>query len=149
MQHEIKTKGPLLTPDGTVSEAGYATSLIKEYDRKAIKANKLRIKEWDYYFIGNERYGVALTVADNGYMGLDSISLLDFQTGFQHMDIHQFPGLFQRNDVGVSDFVHNILQTVGMLNFLLLHLFALFPHGKLVGHCFPEFPVTGVTGVMA
>jgi hypothetical protein len=84
MQHEIKTKGPLLTPDGTVSEAGYATSLIKEYDRKAIKANKLRIKEWDYYFIGNERYGVALTVADNGYMGLDSISLLDFQTGFQH-----------------------------------------------------------------
>ena len=45
MQHEIKNKGPLLNPDGTVREAGYATSLILDYDRKAIKANKLRIKD--------------------------------------------------------------------------------------------------------
>lgn len=84
MQHEITTRGPLLTPEGTVREAGYAKSLILDYDRKAIKANKLRIKEWDYYYIGNDHYGVALTVADNGYMGLDSISLLNFDTGWQH-----------------------------------------------------------------
>ena len=36
MQHEITKKGPLLSPDGKLREAGYATSLILDYDRKAI-----------------------------------------------------------------------------------------------------------------
>ena len=65
---------------GHLKEAGYAKTLLPIYDRSAIKAPGWRIKEWDYYYIGNDRYGVALTIADNSYMGLDSISLLDFQT---------------------------------------------------------------------
>ena len=32
------------------------------------------MKEWDYYYVGNDHFGVALTIADNSYMGLDSIS---------------------------------------------------------------------------
>jgi len=38
----------------------------------------MRIKEWDYYLIYNDHFGVALTVDDNSYMGLMSISFLDF-----------------------------------------------------------------------
>ena len=53
------------------------------YDRSAIKAGPLRIKEWDYYLITCRDYAVALTIADNSYMSLDSISLLDFRTGWQ------------------------------------------------------------------
>ena len=34
-----------------------------------------RIKEWDYYLVNNGRYALALTVADNGYMGMDTIIL--------------------------------------------------------------------------
>ena len=64
MQHQL-SNGPLLSADGTLSEAGYATSLVKTYDRKAIRGGKARIKEWDYYLIYNGRYGVALTIADN------------------------------------------------------------------------------------
>lgn len=70
--------GPLLDGRGNLSEPGYATALLKTYDRKAIKAGRLRIKEWDYYLITNDRWGVALTIDDNGYMGLLSASVLDF-----------------------------------------------------------------------
>lgn len=72
------TTGPLLDNNGEITESGYATTLIKDYDRKMIKARKLRIKEWDYYYVGNNHIGVALTIADNSYMGLYSVSLLNF-----------------------------------------------------------------------
>ena len=78
-QHRITKPGPLLDKDGHLAEPGYATSLLLSYDRSRIAASALRIKEWDYYYIGNDRYGLALTIADNAYMGLDSISLLNFE----------------------------------------------------------------------
>lgn len=77
MQHKIVDKHPLLNEKGELIECGYANSLILDYDRKAIKASKWRIKEWDYYLISNGKYAVALTIADNSYMGLDSFSFLD------------------------------------------------------------------------
>jgi len=77
MQHKLN-KGNLLDEDGNLCEAGYDFSLSKTYNRKDIKAHKLRIKEWDYYYIGNDEYGLAFTIADNSYMSLVSLSLLDF-----------------------------------------------------------------------
>jgi len=71
--------GVLLNANGELSERGYATQLVKQYDRKAIKASKMRIKEWDYYLVTNQEFGVALTIADNGYMGLISATFLDFK----------------------------------------------------------------------
>ena len=77
-QHRL-TPGPLLNQDGDLAEAGYAFGLVKTYDRSAVKAGKSRIKEWDYYYVGNASFGVALTVADNGYMSMASISVLDLE----------------------------------------------------------------------
>ena len=68
----MTVSGSLLDEKGKLAEAGYATKLIKTYDRKHIAAHPLRIKEWDYYLIQSDRYALALTIADNGYMGLDS-----------------------------------------------------------------------------
>lgn len=79
MEHQL-TKGPLLDVQGHLTEAGYATSLVKEYRRGDIKASGFRIKEWDYYLIYNERFGIALTLADNSYMSMLSASILDFET---------------------------------------------------------------------
>ncbi|MBR5996207.1 MAG: DUF2804 domain-containing protein [Eubacteriaceae bacterium] len=79
-QHAL-VPGALLNEKGELNEAGYAKSLIREYDRKAIKAPALRIKEWDYYCITNDDYAVALTIDDNSYMGLDSISFMDLKSG--------------------------------------------------------------------
>lgn len=73
------TPGPLLDDRGNLLEKGYALSLLRTYDRKAIKTPSHRIKEWDYYYVGNKDFGLALTIADNGYMDLLSVTLLDFQ----------------------------------------------------------------------
>lgn len=79
MQHEITTPAPLLSDDGSLTEAGYATYPILVYDRSLVKGGKTRIKEWDYYLIYNNRFGVALTADDNSYMGMMSVSFLDFE----------------------------------------------------------------------
>ncbi|MCR4880202.1 MAG: DUF2804 domain-containing protein [Bacilli bacterium] len=78
MQVEL-VKGPLLNEKGELNQAGYAFNLVKTYNRNHIKAGKSRIKEWDYYYFGDEEYGVALTIADNSYMALISASVLDFK----------------------------------------------------------------------
>ena len=78
MQHKL-TAGPLLDEKGNLKEAGYAFSLVKEYRRSDIRGLKSRIKEWDYYFINDDDYGVALTIDDNSYMGMASVSVLDFK----------------------------------------------------------------------
>ena len=64
-------------------EAGYAKRLLPIYRRADIKAPVARIKEWDYYLVANDHFAVALTIADNGYMGLDSVSFLQFDEGWQ------------------------------------------------------------------
>lgn len=71
--------GDLLDADGGLCESGYAFSQVKNYARAAVKGNKLRIKEWDYYCFGDDKFFVALTVADNSYMSLASASLMDFR----------------------------------------------------------------------
>ncbi len=76
-QHKLQP-GLLLYDDGNLSESGYAFSLIKKYSRDRIKAAPSRIKEWDYYYIGNSTNGIALTIADNSYMALVSVSVFDF-----------------------------------------------------------------------
>ncbi|PKK96290.1 MAG: DUF2804 domain-containing protein, partial [Tenericutes bacterium HGW-Tenericutes-3] len=79
MQNEIKEVQRLLDEKGCIINPGYAKKMLWEYDRKDIKAGKLRIKEWDYYLIVNDDYGIAFTVADNSYLGFVSVSLLDFK----------------------------------------------------------------------
>ena len=78
MQHEITTALALLDGSGNLREPGYAKRLLPIYRRADIKAPASRIKEWDYYLIANDHFAVALTIDDNGYMGLDSISFLHF-----------------------------------------------------------------------
>ncbi len=79
MQHEISAPAPLLRDDGSLYEAGYATYPILIYDRSQVKGGKMRIKEWDYYLIYNDRYAVALTCDDNSYMGMMSVSFIDLE----------------------------------------------------------------------
>ncbi len=79
MQHEITREIPLLDARGNLTEPGYARRLLPVYDRTKVRRGFARLKEWDYYYVGGDRFGVALTIADNSYMGLDSISFLNFE----------------------------------------------------------------------
>lgn len=79
MQNEIMQKQALLDEFGHVRNPGYAKSMLYQYKREDIKASKFRIKEWDYYLVSNETHGFAFTIADNGYMGFISVSVLNFK----------------------------------------------------------------------
>lgn len=92
MQNEITTKQKLLK-NGRIADPGWARQLFWEYDRKDIRASRWRIKEWDYYLVANEHYGVAFTISDLGYIGLNSVSLLNFDEKREHTEsiIDPFP----------------------------------------------------------
>ena len=82
MNHKCETKKKLLRPDGCVDEPGWASSLVYEYSPFDVKANKLRIKEWDYYIIVDDNgYAFCTVIADNRYMGLANSSFYDFNEG--------------------------------------------------------------------
>lgn len=83
MQHEITRAIPLLDERGNLTEPGWARRLLPVYERAKVKGGATRLKEWDYYLVMGEGFALALTIADNSYMGLDSISLLDFEEGWQ------------------------------------------------------------------
>ena len=82
-QHEVKLKQKLLNASGNIAEAGYAKTFVWQYDRKDIKASKSLIKEWDYYYIGNDDYALCVTLADMGYIGAFSASVIDFKNAWQ------------------------------------------------------------------
>lgn len=84
MQHKIAQAGPLLAEDGTLREAGYAFRPVLEYDRKAVRQDANRIKEWDRYIILDPDFVVDLSIADYSYMGVDSISFRDFSSPVLH-----------------------------------------------------------------
>ena len=86
--HEVTKVQPLLKEDGSLREPGWSKQLVQVYDRNAIKAPKFRIKEWDYYLVISEKnnFGVAFTISDDGYIGLQSVSLLDFSKPWEHTE---------------------------------------------------------------
>ena len=84
MQKEHTQAHVLLDEKGNLRQPGYAKRMVGIYHRDHIQASKLRIKEWDYYLICNDNYGVALTMADNAYMGMMSLSILDFKERKEH-----------------------------------------------------------------
>ncbi|WP_029319106.1 DUF2804 domain-containing protein [Butyrivibrio sp. AE3004] len=76
--HEVTTSHPLLGNDGELTEPGWSRALIQRYDRAMIKAPTWRIKEWDYYLVLSDSFAGAFTISDDGYIGLQSVSLLEF-----------------------------------------------------------------------
>lgn len=78
MQREVTEKQRLLDAGGNIACPGYAKTMVWQYDRKDIKAPAVRIKEWDYYLIGNQKYALCLTVSDSGYVGCVSASFIDY-----------------------------------------------------------------------
>ncbi len=93
--HRLTAPKKLLNAAGELCEAGWATQPLLDYDPKDIKANRLRIKEWDYYQIVSAQgnYALSFLAADNRYMGLISAAVMDFHTKekFECMETPVFP----------------------------------------------------------
>ncbi|MGQ0711827.1 MAG: DUF2804 domain-containing protein [Rhodoferax sp.] len=86
MQTEVTHSMPLLDPNGHLTQAGWARQPHWHYQRAAVRAPRWRIKEWDYYSVlsGDGRFGLALTLADLGYLGLGAVCFLDFERRHYH-----------------------------------------------------------------
>ena len=76
--HEVIKSQQLLDEYGNIAEPGWSRKQLQQYSRTQIKAPKFRIKEWDYYLVVGDDCAVAFTLSDDGYVGLQSVSLLDF-----------------------------------------------------------------------
>ena len=92
--HEVTEAGLLLNDEGDLSEPGWSRRQVREYRRSMIKAPKYRIKEWDYYLVVNDGFAAAFTISDDGYIGLQSVSLLVFgEHSWEHTEtvLNAFP----------------------------------------------------------
>ena len=115
--HEVTENHLLLNNQGELSEPGWSRSLIQKYDRVMIKAPKWRIKEWDYYLVLSQEFAGAFTISDDGYIGLQSVSLLTFgATPREHTEtvLNAFPlgkiGLPSSSESGVTEYKDSLLQ---------------------------------------
>ncbi|MBR6323117.1 MAG: DUF2804 domain-containing protein [Lachnospiraceae bacterium] len=83
--HEVTNVQDLLDEKGELREPGWSRSMVQRYRRRMIKAPNIRIKEWDYYIVMGKDFGAAFTVSDDGYVGLQSVSLLELgEKPWQH-----------------------------------------------------------------
>lgn len=91
--HEVLTRQPLLDAKGHLREPGWARQQVWRYQRSQIRAPQFRIKEWDYYLVLNDGFAGAFTLSDDGYIGLQSVSLLNFNEGWEHTEtiLNPFP----------------------------------------------------------
>ncbi len=111
--HEITRKQLLLTEEGELREPGWSRRMVQEYRRSMIKAPAFRIKEWDYYLVVGKEYAVAFTLSDDGYVGLQSVSLLVLnEKPWEHtetvlnvfpMGKMKFPSSSEKGDVVYTD----------------------------------------------
>lgn len=109
--HEIITEQELLDAKGNIAEPGWSRRQLQRYDRGQIKAPRFRIKEWDYYLVMGDDFAVACTISDDGYVGLQSVSLLNFAEGWEHTEtiLDAFPmgKLHMPSDSSKGDVVYD------------------------------------------
>ncbi|SHK07999.1 DUF2804 domain-containing protein [Hespellia stercorisuis] len=91
--HEVTTVQELLDENGELREPGWSRRMVQQYHRSQVKAPGFRIKEWDYYLVLNQEFAAAFTISDDGYIGLQSVSILNFKEGWEHTNtvLNPFP----------------------------------------------------------
>jgi hypothetical protein len=92
MQTELTETGPLLQPNGQLSQIGWARQPLLDCNLESARFYVLRplqhfrVKRWDYYAVFTPRRFFSATIADLGYAGNIFVYTLDFETGDLHED---------------------------------------------------------------
>jgi len=85
MQTELTQSGPLLQPDGSLSQVGWSRRPLLDCNLESARFYTLRplqhfrIKRWDYYAVFTPRRFFSATIADLGYAGNIFVYTLDFE----------------------------------------------------------------------
>lgn len=83
----VKTQGPLLQPDGSLSQVGWSTQPLLDCNLEFTHTTRLRflqplrLKRWDYYGLSTPEYFFSFTLADIGYAGSVFAYAIHWQTG--------------------------------------------------------------------
>ncbi len=80
-QIEITKATKLLTKEGNLTKPGWCRRNLYEYNRQDISAPSRRIKEWDFYQLGNDRYAVQICFANISIGAGASAKLINLKTG--------------------------------------------------------------------
>lgn len=82
-QKRIEPHGRLLDDRGRLTQCGFSDSPALGYDRSDVPfLRRLRLKEWDSYCFGNDEWHISLSIADNGYMGIVSATVVNLREGW-------------------------------------------------------------------
>lgn len=80
-QIEITEPTKLLTKEGLLTKPGWCKRNLFIYNREDITAPRWRIKEWDFYQVGNENYMVQICFANISIGAAATATLLNLKTG--------------------------------------------------------------------
>lgn len=80
MQNRIDNKVLLLNDRGELNQKGYATKMNFIYNREKARRFPLKLKEWNFYQIGIDKYVVQITIGHVSYMTSVSMALINLDT---------------------------------------------------------------------
>lgn len=80
-QHEITEPVALLDAEGQLFEPGYCKRNLFVYDRAAITAPSLRLKEWDFYQVSDGKHMLQVNFADISIGAAATAELTDLTSG--------------------------------------------------------------------
>jgi hypothetical protein len=90
MQTKLTQPGPLLNPDGSLAQVGWARQPVLDCNLEeahfyALGAfQRFRIKRWDYYAVFTPQRFFSATIAHLGYAGNIFVYVMDFESGDLH-----------------------------------------------------------------
>ena len=135
--HEVTTPHKLLDENGKLIEPGWSKTLIQEYSRNDIKKRKTRIKEWDYYYVMSNKHQLALclTVSDLGYIGMQSVSLVDLKSAMEKTDSVIIPFPMGKTNMPPSSKTGNVVFRNNKISIEFLH----FKNERILKMNYPAF----------
>lgn len=122
MQTEITQPGPLLDPDGCLTQVGWSRQPMLDcnlenaafYPAWKRPLQKLRVKRWDYYGVFTPQRFFSATIADIGYVTNIFVYVLDYQLNVLHEDTVILPPgraeLPRNSELGESVFQNNEIR---------------------------------------
>jgi hypothetical protein len=98
-QRQLKGPGPLLNPDGSLADVGWARQPILDCNLEYTRVysplfqlwQPMRIKRWDYYGITTPTHFFSFTVSDVGYLASIFAYVIEFETGIYHEETLTIP----------------------------------------------------------
>ena len=95
-QNEITSYQPLFNEEGVLANPGWARQMYYDFDVTKMAAPYDQLRAWDYYFIGSEDLGVAVTTSFRGTGSRIVVQVMKFKEGIcmskmvvTDEDIHQ------------------------------------------------------------